>query len=47
MCKENTPLKEMVKKMVEGMERLKAQGEVSSSFSFAMITRGGYQSLNP
>ena len=47
MCKENTPLKEMVKKMVEGMERLKAQGEVSSSFSFAMITREGYQSLNP
>lgn len=47
MCKENAPLKEMVKKMVEGMERLKAQGEVSSSFSFAMITREGYQSLNP
>jgi len=47
MCKENAPLKEMVKKMVEGMERLKSQGEVSPSFSFAMITREGYQSLNP
>ncbi len=47
MCKENAPLKEMVKKMVEGIERLKSQGEVSPSFSFAMITREGYQSLNP
>jgi len=47
MCKENAPLKELLKKMVEGMERLKGQGEVSSSFSFAMITHEGYQSLNP
>jgi hypothetical protein len=47
MCNENAPLKEIVKKIVEGMERLKAQGEVSPSFSFAMITREGYQSLNP
>jgi len=47
MCKENVPLKEIVKKIVEGMERLKSQGEVSPPFSFAMITREGYQSLNP
>ena len=47
MCKENAPLKEILKKMMEGMERLKGQGEVSSSFSFGMITHEGYQSLNP
>src|SRR5512139_1356081 len=47
MCKEKAPLKEMVKKMVEGLERLKSQGEVGASFSFAMITQDGYQSLNP
>jgi hypothetical protein len=47
MCKENAPLKEMAKKMAEGMERLKGQGEVGSSFSFAMITREGYQPFNP
>jgi len=47
MCKESAPLKEMAKKMVEVMERLKSQGEVNPSFSFAMITREGYQSLNP
>jgi hypothetical protein len=47
MCKENVPLKEIVKKIVEGMERLKSQGEVNPPFSFAMITREGYQSLNP
>ncbi len=47
MCKENAPLKEILKKVVEGMRRLKDQGEVDSSFSFAMITQDGYQSLNP
>ncbi len=47
MCKENASLKEILKKIMEGMRRLKAQGEVGSSFSFAMITRGGYQSLSP
>jgi hypothetical protein len=47
MCKEKASLKEIVKKVVEGLERLKNQGEVSSSFSFGMITQKGYQSLNP
>jgi hypothetical protein len=47
MCKENTPLKEILKKMTEGMEQLKSKGEVSGPFSFGMITREGYQSLNP
>ena len=47
MCKEKAPLKEIVKKVAEGLERLKSQGEVSSSFSFGMITQEGYQSLNP
>lgn len=48
MCKENASLKEILKKIMEGMRRLKAQGEVGSSFSFAMINGvQGYQSLNP
>ena len=47
MCKENAPLKEILKKMTEGLEQLKSKGEVSGPFSFAMITREGYQSLNP
>jgi hypothetical protein len=29
------------------LERLKSQGEIGTSFSFAMITQDGYQSLNP
>jgi hypothetical protein len=37
----------VVKKVVEGLDRLKTQGEIGSSFSFAMITPDGYQSLNP
>jgi hypothetical protein len=47
MCHENAPLKEILKKMTEGMEQLKSKGEVSGPFSFGMITREGYQSLNP
>ena len=47
MCKENASLKEILKKAKEGMERLKGQGEVGSSLSYAMITQEGYQSVNP
>ena len=47
MCQENAPLKEMVEKITEGIDRLKRQGEVSSPFSFAMITQKGYQTLTP
>jgi hypothetical protein len=47
MCKENASLKEILKKVKEGMERLKGQGEVGSSLSYAMITQEGYQSFNP
>ena len=47
MCKENAPLKEILKKMTDGMEHLKNKGEVAGPFSFGMITREGYQSLNP
>ena len=47
MCKEKASLKEILKKVVESLERFKNQGEVSSSFSFGMITQGGYQPLNP
>jgi hypothetical protein len=47
MCKENAPLKEILKKMTEGMEQLKSKGEVSGPFTFATITQEGFQSLNP
>ncbi len=47
MCKENAPLKEILKRMTDGMEYLKNKGEVTGPFSFGMITREGYQSLNP
>jgi hypothetical protein len=47
MCKENVPLEQILEKMREGMERLKNQGELRSPFSYARITREGYQSLNP
>ena len=47
MCKENVPLKDIVDKTKEGMERLKEKGEISPQLSFAMITREGFQSLNP
>jgi hypothetical protein len=47
MCKEDAPLKEILRKMAEGMEQLKSKGEVSGPFSFGMITQEGYQSLNP
>jgi hypothetical protein len=33
--------------MTDGMEHLKNKGEVTGPFSFGMITREGYQSLNP
>ena len=47
MGRENVSLEEILKKVVEGVERLKERGEVSSSFSFAKITQEGYQSLSP
>jgi hypothetical protein len=47
ICKENAPLKEILKKITDGMEYLKNKGEVDGPFSFGMITREGYQSLNP
>jgi hypothetical protein len=47
MCKENAPLKEILKKITDGMESLKNKDEVAGPFSFGMITREGYQSLNP
>jgi len=47
MCKENASMREILKKVAEGMERLKTQEEVGFSFSFATITQEGYQSLNP
>ncbi len=47
MCKEKAPLKEILKKMADGMEQLKRKGEVSGPLSFATITQEGFQSLNP
>ncbi len=47
ICKENASLNEILKKVAEGVDRLKEQGEISSSFSFARITQEGYQSLSP
>jgi len=47
MCKEMAPLKEMVKKVVQALERLMSHMEVGVSFSFSIITQDGYQSLNP
>jgi hypothetical protein len=47
MCKEKAPLKEIIKKVAEGLERLKNQGEISFALSLGMITQEGCQSLNP
>jgi hypothetical protein len=47
MCKENAPLKEILKKTADGMDQLKRKGEVSGPLSFATITQEGFQSLNP
>lgn len=47
MCKESAPLKEILKKMADGMEQLKRKGEVSGPVSFATISQEGFQSLNP
>jgi hypothetical protein len=47
VCKENAPLNEVLKKVTEGMEHLKARGEVSPFLSYATITQDGFQSINP
>lgn len=47
LCKENASLKEIVKRVVEEIERLKDQEGVSSSFSCATISKEGYQPFNP
>jgi hypothetical protein len=47
MCKEKAPLKEIFKKVADGMEQLKRKGEVSGAVSFATINQEGFQSLNP
>lgn len=47
MWKENALLKEILKKVTEGMKQLKSKREVSGPFSLGMITQEGYQSLNP
>ncbi len=47
MCREKAPLKEILKKVKDGMEQLKRKEEVSGPLSFAMITQEGFQSINP
>lgn len=47
MGKENVPLDLMLKKVAGGMEQLKARGEVGAFLSYALITRDGFQSVNP
>jgi hypothetical protein len=47
MCKENLSLQEILKKVIEGMDRLKNQGEISFPLSFALITPEGFRLVNP
>jgi len=47
LCKENAPLREILDRMKEGIEKLKAQGEIRFPVSYALITQEGYQSLSP
>jgi hypothetical protein len=47
MGKENASLEEILVKMKEGIEKLKAQGEVKASFTWARISPDGYRTLNP
>jgi hypothetical protein len=47
MSKGNASLKEILARVNAGIEQLKSQNMVESSFSFATITHEGYQSLNP
>jgi hypothetical protein len=47
MCKEGAPLREVLKKVTEGMEQLKIRGEVSPFLSYATITQEGFHFINP
>jgi hypothetical protein len=47
LCKENAPLREILDRMKEGIEKLKGQGEIQFPVSYALITQEGYQSLSP
>lgn len=47
MCKENASLKEILRKMADGIEQLRRKEEVSGPVSFATITQEGFQSVNP
>jgi len=47
LCKENAPLREIVDRVKEGIEKLKEQGEIRFPVSYALITQEGYQSLSP
>jgi len=47
LCKENAPLREILDRMKEGIEKLKGQGEIRFPVSYALMTQEGYQSLSP
>jgi hypothetical protein len=47
ICKEQRPLREVLKKVMEGMERLGEKGEVHPPIAYATISPEGYQSVNP
>jgi hypothetical protein len=47
MAKEGVPLERLIEKTREAVDRLRTQGEILGTVSFAAIRHEGYQSLNP
>ena len=47
VCKEKAPLREILERVKQGMEKLKERGEVRLPVAYATITPEGYQSVNP
>jgi hypothetical protein len=47
LCREKASLEEILAKVQGGIEGLKEKSEVGPSMSYATITGGGYQSINP
>jgi len=47
MAKEGVPLERLIERTREAVDRLRTQGEILGTVSFAAIRHEGYQSLNP
>ncbi len=47
ICREQTPLHQILAKVKEGLDRLKQLGEVNADVSCAFITHEGYQDVSP